>query len=352
MILRAYHEAIKSRIHTSEWCFFKRNEEENLLRMLSQLQNRTYCHEWYKRIVIKDSKKRYISSPTLQDHILHHMLYQELYPVLDKRMCHNTFATRRGKWLHVWLDYFCKQLYKYRNRKDIAYMKVDVSKYFYSVGHERLKEKLYRFIHNPDIQYAISLAIDSYRTSSIFDHLFSKDSAYRKTKAKWLPIGAIYSQIFANFYLYDVDWYINQHIKPFVYMRYMDDMVFVDTRDNLIKMRWIIIELIENQWLVLVPKKISINTFSHGLTLLGWRIWIKAGKVIRTVGKNNKKKLWKSIDAYNNLTMDTYTSVDIAKIISSIEARKSHFHHTKNPQNYLRGYNAHISSILSLSVGK
>ena len=104
--------------------------------------------------------------------------------------------------------------------------------------------------------------------------------------------------------------------------------------------------------MVLVPKKISINTFSHGLTLLGWRIWIKAGKVIRTVGKNNKKKLWKSIDAYNNLTMDTYTSVDIAKIISSIEARKSHFHHTKNPQNYLRGYNAHISSILSLSVGK
>jgi RNA-directed DNA polymerase len=349
-ILLAYHEAMKSRKHTNEWYIFKLNEEENLLRILQQLQNKTYVHWPYKRIVITDSKKRYINSPTLQDHILHHMVYQHLYKVLDKRMCHNTYATRKGKWLHTGIDYFCKKLNLIENNTDLSYMKIDVSKYFYSIIHEKLKEKLFKYIHNTDMQYCISLTIDSYKTSHIFDDMFPEDSIYRQTNAKWLPIWAIYSQIFANFYLYDIDRYINQQVKPLIYMRYMDDMIFVDTMPRLLEMKEKVIPMIIKQWLCIVPQKVCSNTLTHGINLLWWRICIKNGKIIRHVGKNNKKKLRKSIDAMKNLDMQHFWPNEIKKVVSSIEARKSHFHHTKSPEKYLRGYMIHTWSIIKEKI--
>lgn len=62
---------------------------------------------------------------------------------------------------------------------------------------------------------------------------FPKNWDYNSTKQKWLPIWAITSQVFANFYLYDVDHYINHNLKSQIYLRYMDDLIFVDTIENL-----------------------------------------------------------------------------------------------------------------------
>lgn len=351
-ILLAYQQAMKSRKHTSEGYLFKLNEEENLLSILSQLKERKYQHQQYKRIVITDSKKRYINSPTLQDHIVHHMIYQHAYSILDKRLCHNTYATRKWKGLHTGIQYFYKKLYKIRKIQWLCYMKIDVSKYFYSIIHTKLKEKLYKYIHNKDMQYCINLTIDSYKTSHIFDNIFDENSIYRKTREKWLPIWAIYSQIFANFFLYDVDWYINQQLRPQIYMRYMDDMIFVDTMENLLMMREKVIHMITEQWLCIIPKKVCINTLIHGINLLWFRIFLKNEKILCSVGKHNKKKLWKSIDAMQNLDMSNFSSNDIKKVISSIESRKSHFHHTKLPEIYLRWYNNHISAIITAKLKK
>lgn len=345
-LLNAYKEAIKTRKKTREGYIFQLKEEENLLHILEMLKARTYQHDPYKRITITDSKKRYISSPSLRDHIVHHMLYQDLYTVLDKRICHNSFATRRGKWLHKGIEYFSHEVYKYRKVKDLCFMKIDISKYFYSISHNMLKEKLFKIIHNEDIRYTISVAIESYKTWAVFDHLFSPDSFYRQTTNKGLPIGAIYSQLFANFYLYDVDRYVNQKLKPLVYMRYMDDMIFVDTMENLQFIKDKMLQFIELQWLQVVPKKIALNTLSHGINLLWFRICVKDWRIICKVGKNNKKKFWKSIDALKTLNIKSFTQQDMKRIISSIEARKSHFHHTKYPHIYLKDYIKHTSDIL------
>jgi hypothetical protein len=63
-------------------------------------------------------------------------------------------------------------------------MKIDISKYFYSISHDFLKQKIFKHIHNSDLQFAINIVIDSYQTSSIFDNLFDESSFYRKTKNK------------------------------------------------------------------------------------------------------------------------------------------------------------------------
>jgi len=43
-------------------------------------------------------------------------------------------------------------------------MKIDVSKYFYSIPHQSLKDKIFKYIHNKDLQFTINAVIDSYVT--------------------------------------------------------------------------------------------------------------------------------------------------------------------------------------------
>jgi hypothetical protein len=54
-------------------------------------------------------------------------------------------------------------------------MKIDMSKYFYSIPHVELKTKLFKFIKDKDLIYLINLIIDSYQAPNIYDHLFPED---------------------------------------------------------------------------------------------------------------------------------------------------------------------------------
>jgi len=109
-IMRAYKLARKSRKKKQEVYLFDQNREERLLRMLRDIEQKTYIHSAYKEIIIYDAKKRYIFSPCFRDHILHHMLYAKLYPILDAKMVHSTFACRIGYGNHRAIKYLQKRV--------------------------------------------------------------------------------------------------------------------------------------------------------------------------------------------------------------------------------------------------
>ena len=96
-LMNAYRLAYKTRKHKSEIQDFLQNESENLRSILSDLRDHTYVHAPYRTLIINDSKKRHISSPIFRDHIVHHMLHNVLYDVLDRRIPFQSFATRKGK---------------------------------------------------------------------------------------------------------------------------------------------------------------------------------------------------------------------------------------------------------------
>ncbi|MEI7562975.1 MAG: RNA-directed DNA polymerase [bacterium] len=112
-----------------------------------------------------------------------------------------------------------------------------------------------------------------------------------------MPIGALYSQLFANFFLYDIDQYIVHELKPQIYLRYMDDFIFVDKKEYLVDIQSKIIQKIDKDGLIMVPKKIQMNTIIHGITMLGYRIHVHNQKIIVHVSSLNKKKYWKCVDA-------------------------------------------------------
>lgn len=271
-LLKSYKKAVKKRKEKTEVYIFNQEQEKNLKKILEDLRNRKYKHWKYRLLVLNDSKKRYIYSPQLRDHILHHMIYNVLYSVLDKKIPYNSFATRIGKWWHQWLKYFfqkSQKLLKYYDFEKIYFMKIDISKYFYSIHHNLLKQKIFKYIKNQDLVYAINLVIDSYKTSNIFDELFEKNSFYRNTIYKGVPIWAIYSQLFANFYLYDLDRYINQYLKPMIYLRYMDDMIFVSNSvENINFIKKQVLSYIYKLKLYVAPRKIQINKMYHWLNVI------------------------------------------------------------------------------------
>jgi RNA-directed DNA polymerase len=95
-ILNAYKLARKSRKNKQEVYMFDQNLERRLIQMLEDLKNKRYVHEKYKEIILYDSKKRYIYSPSFKDHIFHHLVYKQIYKVLDSKMVDSTFACRKG----------------------------------------------------------------------------------------------------------------------------------------------------------------------------------------------------------------------------------------------------------------
>jgi RNA-directed DNA polymerase len=338
-LIRAYNNVLKRRKNKYEAYEFNLNIEYNLQKIIQDLKDRKYEHWKYRLLIIRDSKKRYISSPKFRDHILHHMVYNITYPVLDKRIVENSFATRIQKWHHKWLKYFTKKLrgiVNIRNDSDLYFMKIDVSKYFYSISHKHLKNKIFKYIKNENIKYAINLIIDSYKTSNIFDNLFSEESHYIQIKDKWLPIWAIHSQLFANFYLFDLDRHVNQYLKPMIYMRYMDDMIFVDTIDKLKIIKSDILKFINTLELTINPRKIEINKLEFWINLLWYRVKIIDNKIKIELNKNNKKKYWKMMDKLEQINFDDLDWKDKTRVISMIESRESLFKCTGKYDRYTK----------------
>ena len=174
-LLKAYRNARKSRKESYEVYLFDQNREEHLLRMRDELISGHYVHGAYRNIVLKDSKKRYISSPSFRDHILHHLVYQEIYPILDSKMVHSTFACRHGFGHHrgcLYLRSLIRDMTK-TTLGDLFYLKLDFSKYFFSIHQDRLKLKLRKHIHDVFLLSIIDQIIESYQSPNVYDELLS-----------------------------------------------------------------------------------------------------------------------------------------------------------------------------------
>lgn len=335
-LIHAYKNALQSRKNTYELVEFNKNLEYNLLSILHDLSMRKYQHGSYRYFSLSDSKKRYISSPTFRDHILHYMVYNICYPVLDKRMVYNSFATRKGKWHHQTIHYIDGKITKLIHQNpNLMYLKIDISKYFYAIPHELLLQKIKRYIQNPDLLYAITLLIESYETSGIFDDLFDSQSPYRKVAKKWVPIGALYSQLFANFFLSDIDWHAVQELKPLLYVRYMDDFLLVDTKERLLAHKKAMLQVIQDHGLLAIPQKIQINTLDHGLPFLGFKLQAQKWRLYVHINSRNKRKFRKTMDTIQKTNQNSFTRVDRKRLNSVIESRKWLFKHTKNWERYL-----------------
>lgn len=171
------------------------------------LKNKEYVVGPYNQFVIYEPKKRDIVSQSMQDKLVNHLVARNiLYPVILPCLIDANVASRKNmgtsKGLSLALEFHRKCKVKY---KDYYILKCDISKFFASINHDILKEKLKRRVKDKDALKIVFDIIDS--------------------NTKGLFIGSMTSQILAVFYLNDMDHYIKEELKIKYYVRYQDDFL-------------------------------------------------------------------------------------------------------------------------------
>lgn len=207
---------------------FEKNKIENIYDIKNIIESGNYKVSKYNIFSINSPKYRIMMSINVKDKIINHYVARYiLIPKLDKYLDIRNCATRKN----MGYDYAIKLLIKYleENKKDDRFyvLRIDISKYFYSIDHNVLKSLLIDKLDSDEYKI-ISDVIDSTNSSYINEditriknNILISDSKRKKEietiplieKGKSLPIGNMTSQFLLIFYLYKLDHYIVNNLK-------------------------------------------------------------------------------------------------------------------------------------------
>lgn len=190
---------------------FQYNLERQLWTLCRDLNDETYEHGLYQSFVVTDTKTRTIVVSTMRDRVVHRLLYEYLVPLFDPIFHYDVWSCRKGKGLVGAITrtkYFLK---KYPNS---AVWRGDVQKFFDHVNHEVLLRLLEKKVKDPRALMLLREVICSYRITDQENDIL-----------RGIPIGNLTSQIFANVYLHEFDFFVAHTLRPLGYIRYGDDFV-------------------------------------------------------------------------------------------------------------------------------
>lgn len=316
VIKEVYRESIRKNTknkHKLE--VFENNYITNIINVKNILEQRDYHPGKYNIFLIREPKLRLIMSQNIIDKLINHTVSKYfLVNVLDKTLINENVATRMNKGTHYGIKILKKYLNEIKDR-DFYILKFDVSKYFFSLDHEIIKDLLRKKIKDPDALKILDKIIDSTDELYINEEIkriknreiekINKSNIINKAerineinalpfykKGKGLPIGSMCSQILAVLYANEIDRFIKENLKIKYYIRYMDDgLLMHENKEYLVYCLKEITEMFEKYKLQL-NHKTQIMNIKNGFDFLGFRYYIKNGKVIMKV-KNQTKRRFK-----------------------------------------------------------
>lgn len=265
---------------------------------------------YYNIFLIYEPKPRLIMSLNMVDKIINHYFTETvLVPKLDKKMDDRNVATRKGKGSSCAIRLVRKYIEYYkRNKKSCYILKIDISKFFYSIDHEVLKKMLIEDLDSDEYAFC-SKIIDSTNYDYINDKInrilernTSVSLPYYEY-SKGLPIGNLSSQCLSVYYLNRLDHYMVHDLHLKHYVRYMDDfLIFHEDKEYLEKCRDIIIDKLINEYKLNINyKKTSISNLNNGFSFLGYRFFIKKNKTIMIIRKESLNNINHKVKRNNYL---------------------------------------------------
>ena len=199
-------ERLKINRHSPDYLEFSYYLEANLASLATELDNGTYHHGPYRVRRVTDKKSRILHIALPRDRLIHRYLYDILVSRLDHRFDPDVYSARVNKGLDRALLRAQFLLSKY---PDAHIFRSDVAKFFDHVDHQLLL-RLLSYHLEPNLLNLAREIINSFQTSP----------------GRGLPLGNLTSQIFANLYLHEFDFYLRHQLKPLAYLRYGDDFMF------------------------------------------------------------------------------------------------------------------------------
>ncbi len=279
--------------------------------LIEQIRRKTYRVSEYTEFKVYEPKERIIKTTSFKDKVVQDSLCDNvILPKLQEVFIYDNCAGQTGKGTLFGLDRLREQMqvfYK-RYRFEGYILKCDITKFFYNIPHEQLKDIVnYHFSYDKDICWLCNLFIDS-------------------TEGKGIPLGNQANQGFALLYLDGMDKLITNELGIEFYGRYMDDFYLIHPDKEYLKYCLeVITEFLQTLDLTLNGKT-QIFPFKNGVSYLGFHTYITdKGTPIRKLKNQNKRNAQKKFLRMAKLVRDGKLSKE--KFHASYNAWKNHISH-------------------------
>jgi Sulfatase-modifying factor enzyme 1/Reverse transcriptase (RNA-dependent DNA polymerase) len=233
-LLLAYRKARRGKSRRSSVAGFECNLEKELLQLQRELQSGVYQPGNYRLFTIYERKPRQISAAPFRDRVVHHAIMNVIEARIDRSFIDDSYACRHGKGTHAAIDKYQQWAHRYR-----YVLKMDITRYFPSIDHGLLKQKLRTYMKDQKLLALLERIIDSSQVEPEQWVYFPGDDLFTQSeRVVGIPIGNLTSQFFANLYLDDFDHFIKEDLMVKAYLRYVDDMVILaDDKARLAELR-------------------------------------------------------------------------------------------------------------------
>ena len=297
---------------------FENYKAEHIYNIHKRLNENNLNIGKYNIFMITDPKCRIVMAEDIEDKIINHLIAEYvLVKTFENKYGNSMCATRRGKGTLYGVKTLKKYLNKMKRKYDDFYvLKIDISKYFYKIDHNILKEILNKKIKD---KYALNILysiIDSTNEKYVNEEILKLKSSrinYLKTsnlknknklikEVKEIPLyekgfgvalGNQTSQAFGLIYLYEINHFIKENLHIKFLLNYMDDFVIIHQDKKYLKycQKQITDKLKNDYNLKINYKKTRIDNIKNGLDFLGYIFYIKNNKVILKLRNHTKNKL-------------------------------------------------------------
>ncbi len=275
----AAHKALAGKRAKPDARAFVANLEDNLRQLGEEIADGTVRLGEYHQFTIHDPKERLITAPCFRERVLHHAIMNLCEPVFERWLIADTFACRKGKGRIA-----CVQRARHFAYQFPYYCQMDIRKYFPSIAHSVLKQRLQHCFQDDRLLYLFCRIIDSFpptpSTSVRRDSLSSDEAPLTGAHAdgvavkRGLPIGSLTSQHFANFYLGWFDRFVKETLRVRGYVRYMDDFVlWGKSASELREQRSRCREFLSHELQLDLKSSASVRFSDVGVNFLGCRVY-------------------------------------------------------------------------------
>lgn len=318
-IYMAYEDCRRRKKNTKGAMEYEPNALFDLIDLCDEINNRTYKLCPSECFVVKYPIPREVFCASFRDRIVQHLVYRELNPYIERVIINDTASCRIGKGTDYAIrrvaTFVRRETENYTDIENTSFLKMDISGFFMSINRQLLLQKVlwvvdnkYRGAYKEVLHYLLPIIILSdvtegaIRLSPISDWDLIPPNKTLFGNTRGLPIGNITSQLFANFYLNDIDHFVKSRHKS--YVRYVDDMIVVDKdKEKLRETKRLVNEKLGEYGMKLNNKKSIVSDVKYGIRFLGVKIY----PYYIILDKKRINRLWYTTGLLKNID-DAYLS--------------------------------------------
>lgn len=134
-LYKAYYDARKNKRNTLNQLDFEFNIESNIIKLWQEIITWTY-KVWRSIYFIQNYPvKREVFAWDFRDRIVHHLIYNYISPIFERKFIYDSYSCRVWKWTSFWIKRISKFIKSCSNnyKEDSYILKLDISGYFMSM---------------------------------------------------------------------------------------------------------------------------------------------------------------------------------------------------------------------------